>query len=352
MTRWVASAPGKVVLLGEYAVLEGAPALVQAVKRRCRVELTDCAAADCRVDAPQLGIPPVRFALGRAGRLRWQEVVPASFARTAALIDSVLEHIHQRGARIGPFRMRVDTAELFDTQGRRSVKLGLGSSAASAVAIDAILRAAFLDEPPEPDAETVARLLVPGREAQGNAGSGIDLAASLCGGLLGYAIRNEQIEIRPLVLPPEVKTGFVWAGEPAATAELLAAWRRSRDESPREHDHLLGEMQTVASVGLAAVERGDSAEILACLSDYGEIMGKMNDLVGCEVVTTEHRIASGLAELLGGVYKPCGAGGGDLGMVASLDPKFGSRMRRLCRQAGLRTLAIRPDAQGVRVTRE
>jgi phosphomevalonate kinase len=353
VTRWLATAPGKVVLLGEYAVLEGAPALVQAVDRRCRVELVECAPRDCRIEAPQLDIPPVRFTLGDSGSPSWQETVPAPFARTAALIDAVLGRISRSGGRIAPFRMSIDTAELFDAGGKRPLKLGLGSSAATAVAIDAVLHAAFLaDHPTESAVETVARLLVPGREAQGNAGSGIDLAASLCGGLLGYRIRDEQIEIRPLSMPDAVRTCFVWAGEPASTADLLAAWRRSRERAPREHGGLLGEMQSVASAGVEAVERGDADVLLACWSDYGEIMGKMNDLVGCEVVTTEHRMANGFAQLLDGVYKPCGAGGGDLGMAASLDPEFGSRMRHLCRQAGLKTLSVRPDPQGVRVIRE
>lgn len=353
MTHWVATAPGKIVLLGEYAVLEGAPALVQAVDRRCRVELVRCRDADCRIEAPQLGISPVRFRIDDRGRLEWQEAVPALFARTAALVESVLGYIGECGGRAEPFRMRVDTAELFDGNGHGSVKLGLGSSAATAVAIDAVLRAAFLNgDRRESDFETVSRLLQPARKAQDNAGSGIDLAASLCGGLLGYRIREEKIKIRPLSLPEEIERCFVWAGEPASTAKLLTAWRQSRQQNPREHGRLLGEMQTVASAGLDAVERGEAEEILACWSDYGEIMGKMNSLVGCEVVTAEHRIACGLAELVNGVYKPCGAGGGDLGMAASLDDGFRSRMRHLCRQAGLKTLPLRPSQQGVRVTTE
>lgn len=353
MTRWVATAPGKVVLLGEYAVLDGAPALVQAVNRRCRVEMVPCAKADCRIEAPQLRIPAVRFVVDDDGRILWREALPAPFVRTAALIEAVIGNIRRLGGRVTPFRMRIDTAELFDVDGSRSVKLGLGSSAATAVAIDALLHGAFVQsELHESQVETVARLLVPGREAQGNAGSGIDLAASLCGGLLGYRIRDEQIEIRQLALPCEIRSCFVWAGEPASTSDLLAAWRSSREATPREHGRLLGEMQAVARAGLEAVERDDAAEILASWSGYGEIMGKMNDLVGREVVTAEHRIAGGLAELLGGIYKPCGAGGGDLGMAASLDPDFGPRMRRLCHEAGLTTLPIRTAEHGVRVTRE
>lgn len=353
MTRWVASAPGKVVLLGEYAVLEGVPALVQAVDRRCRVTLEPCAVADCRIEAPQLDIEPVRFALDPDGRVQWPRLLPALFERTAALIDSVLDHVLSLGGRIAPFRMRVDTSELFDVDGARPVKLGLGSSAATAVAIDAALHAAFVEKnPEEAEAQTVARLLVPARRAQGDAGSGIDLAAALCGGVLAYRVCGETVEIRPASLPTGIQTCFVWAGAPASTADLLAAWRRSRENSPEAHERLLGRMRTAAESGLAAVEHGHAAEILACWSEYGRLMGKMNDLVGREIETAAHRLARDLAERLDGVYKPCGAGGGDLGLAASLDAGFGERLERSCREAGLKALPIRPDAEGVRVTRE
>ncbi|NEZ04792.1 hypothetical protein G4Y73_11570 [Wenzhouxiangella sp. XN201] len=353
MTRWVATAPGKVVLLGEYAVLDGTPALVQAVDRRCRVTLEPCSAAGACIEAPQLGIEPVQFSLEPGGQVQWPDRMPAAFQRTAALIDSVLAHVRNLGGQAQSFRMRIDTSELFDADGGRPVKLGLGSSAASAVAIDAALHAAFVGQNGrESEARTVARLLVPGRQAQGNAGSGIDLAAGLCGGLLAYRISGREIEIARLALPEAIETCFVWAGAPASTADLLAAWRRSRETSPDAHERLLGRMQAVAISGLEAVERGEAARILDCWSEYGRLMGKMNDLVGREIVTAEHRIAGSLAERLGGVYKPCGAGGGDLGLAASLDAGFCDRLQRSCREAGLKVLPIRPAAEGVCVTRE
>ena len=40
MTTIRASAPGKLFLLGEYAVLEGAPAMLTAVDRRVTVQIT------------------------------------------------------------------------------------------------------------------------------------------------------------------------------------------------------------------------------------------------------------------------------------------------------------------------
>lgn len=65
--RLTASAPGKLVLLGEYAVLDGAPALVLAVNRRARAALATTTAEDFAVDAPSLGISGARFRLTDAG---------------------------------------------------------------------------------------------------------------------------------------------------------------------------------------------------------------------------------------------------------------------------------------------
>lgn len=354
MTRWVATAPGKVVLLGEYAVLEGAPALVQAVDRRCRVVLADCDSDACRVEAPQLGMPPARFEPLADGRVRWHDAPAGAFTRTARLIESSLAQVVRLGGRVRPFSLHIDTAALFHDRGGDAVKLGLGSSAASAVAVDAVLRAAFVgSHHAESPVETVRRLLIPVREAQGGAGSGIDLAASVCGGLSAYRLCDGAVEeVRRVSLPAGLALQFVWAGEPASTADLLGAWRAARAGSAEATDKLVAAMKSAANAGMAALERGDGPALLAAWSDYGRIMGKMNRFLDREVETPEHRIAASLAELLGGAYKPCGAGGGDLGLAASADPAFGQRLRVLCRQAGLTVLPIGPDESGVSVHRE
>ena len=48
----VASAPGKIVLSGEYAVLFGAPAVCMAVTRRAVVTGADSADGECHVTTP------------------------------------------------------------------------------------------------------------------------------------------------------------------------------------------------------------------------------------------------------------------------------------------------------------
>ena len=52
MTRVTASAPGKVIVSGEYAVLDGAPAICMAVNRRARVSIVAADASRHTVSAP------------------------------------------------------------------------------------------------------------------------------------------------------------------------------------------------------------------------------------------------------------------------------------------------------------
>jgi phosphomevalonate kinase len=165
--RFSASAPGKLVVLGEYAVLDGAPALVMAVSRRCRATIAPASGSACRLRTRAAGEATLDFARGiKSG---------------SALVD-VLTSRWPTPARA--FEADLDSTE-FHAAG---VKLGLGSSAAALVAFagaySAYLRA---DGQPEPDL-TPAALIDAHRAFQGGAGSGLDVAAALTGGVIEYCL--------------------------------------------------------------------------------------------------------------------------------------------------------------------
>ncbi|MEO8908398.1 MAG: hypothetical protein ABI310_10060, partial [Microbacteriaceae bacterium] len=150
-----ASAPGKLFLLGEYAVLHGAPALLTAVDRRARVTVSGANGAGAnragsasnapgdarwRVSAPAIGIPmcvlesdgglPAGLDQSTRDRLRVFDAVRRAVARLAVSASAAPSPTG--------LTITIDT----DSFWHSGHKLGLGSSAAVAVALTTALAAA------------------------------------------------------------------------------------------------------------------------------------------------------------------------------------------------------------------
>ena len=281
------SAPGKVVLSGEYAVLAGAPALVAALDRRVR----------CRLAVRQRGGWEFRGTghdmLQRASR---DEVLASPVHTLAGIVPQVL------GASETPphIGVEIDSSQCY----LDGVKLGIGSSAA-VVASFATALAALVGR-----RCTLAELLALHARLQGD-GSGLDVAAAVTGGV----IRFTEGSAAPAELPRDLHLCFVFAGHGTATGEMLArfhAWRRGWSPAVlRKLKHAAGEVATRASAD------ADTRDFLDALALYAEALMQMDEAAGIGIFGPAHKAAAGVAEGAGVVYKPCGAGGGDVGMAAS-----------------------------------
>lgn len=349
MSRILASAPGKAVLLGEYAVLDGAPALSLAINRRARVELRPAADRYGLIEVPQLGIEPIAFTLAENGLIEWRcsSESWAKFRRTGAIIGYLVAHARHRFGSLAPFHARIDTGELFSGK----VKLGLGSSAAVAVAVDAAMTAhASGRRAQESPAAVLERLLPVYRSSQGGHGSGIDLASSLYGGLIGYRLAGERPVVERLEWPEDLSLMFLWTGTAASTPDMVAAWRRWQRAHGEQARGLLVDMRQACDDGLAAVRAGHGQELARLLGVYGHILGTMSSIAGISVVTEAHRRAMGLAERLGVSCKPCGAGGGDLGVAATTDSRSLAALAEELAGCGLDTIPLERDRNGVQLT--
>lgn len=355
MSTMIASAPGKVILLGEYAVLDGAPALSLAVDRRAVVELQSCSDDACCVEAEQLGIEPVQFRLHEGGRVEWLCAAEQwrVFRRTGILLEHLCAHAASRFGDLAPFRLEIDTGELFAATESGAVKLGLGSSAAVAVALDAVINAHAGHAQALESRESVFRRLLPVyRASQGGHGSGIDLATSLTGGLIEYRLEQADCRIVTHELPGSLHLRFIWVGEPASTADLVAAWRRAQRQEPAAAARIAERMRQSCQAGLRAVVDNQAGELANQIGVYGTILGTMNSLTGIPVVTDVHRQAMTLARQAGAAYKPCGAGGGDLGVAAAVDASALERLADSLLGTGLEPIELAQARQGVQVTRQ
>ena len=349
-----ASAPGKLVLLGEYAVLEGAPAVSMAVDRRAVARLVPRSGPQCEVSAPDVLDARVPFAMAASGLPDW--AAAGADAGKLNLVDEVLRGLADEG--LAPpagtgFRLALDTASFFDTANAERPKLGLGSSAALTVALAmAFIARAGQAGDPALHAGWLPRLLELHRKFQGGQGSGVDVATSLVGGLVAYRMNDggNGPTAQPLAWPSGLYQRFIWSGRSASTPKFLSilrAWRLDHEAEYRTRMDALGAIATAAVATLAA---GDAAGFLSGAASYANDLRALGLASGVSIYSDEHVAIAATAALHEGVvYKPCGAGGGDVGVLFATDPeRLAAAVARLAEQ-GFASVPLAVDTTGLRI---
>lgn len=317
-----ARVPGKILLTGEYAVLDGAPAIVAAVDRF----------VECRV------MPAQTFEVRGMG-LCWREggpqVVGLGFAREALAVAR--RYLLGRGIELAAHAFEL-TDDLRAPDGQ---KLGLGGSACVTVAVVEAALAIAAAEGGE--ARLTARSRARERDrifklaalaharAQGKIGSGVDVAAASFGGLI-LTRRFEQAPFHAAFdTSPELFARFVdstpahpvehlptpgdllllFSGKSASTPELVTCVRQAAGRHPEAWRAFLAASEA-ATEGLATALRArDMAATLRQLRAAWTALDAFEPLAGVEITAPNHRKLMALAEKAGCAAKPSGAGGGD-----------------------------------------
>ncbi|MGA8259851.1 MAG: hypothetical protein WB783_06515 [Arenicellales bacterium] len=342
------SAPGKVVILGEYAVLEGAPALVMAVDRRVRVTLTTHGKPYCSVAAPGWTEETARFHFEAAGQVRFE-----GDSRDFSLVEHVIgEFSRWSGVEpVASFDLVLDSGSLMESAAGGPVKLGLGSSAALTVALCSALSyyvAAHHQRTRAPDLGTLIGIHSALQERRG---SGLDVAASLHGGLIEYR-RLPAPRARTAELPAGVATCFVWTGRQAATGAFLAGVDRWRQEGERPYRRAMEALTELARAGTQAVLANESEEFLRMTDSYAEALEDLGKASGTDIVSRPHRRLREIARDHGVVYKSCGAGGGDVGVGLSCDAAALAGFQAAVAADSFKCLSLNIDRQGVETRSE
>jgi len=321
MIRIVASAPGKLVLSGEYAVLDGAPAICIAVDRRAIVTIVAHEGAHHVVTAPGFSDSCASFT-SDSGKLSWldggEDFELFGQVWSAAGISSS-----------APLATTLDTRAFRDAES--GTKIGIGSSAALTVALATALSALS-----GCDNANLARRAH--RDFQGGTGSGVDVACSLAGGVVEYRIANATIRV--VVWPADLHYAVFWSGVAADTRSKLERLRTQPGTSARRS---LGE----ASERFAtAFHDGAVSAIIEELGRYNEALHDFDIAHGLGIFDAGHAALAGAAASHGVVYKPCGAGGGDIGIALAAAANSLASFEDFATDSGFRRLRMGPDPEG------
>jgi phosphomevalonate kinase len=272
-------APGKLVLVGDYAVLDGAPAIVTAVDR----------GVECRA-------------------------IPGFGARTVEcpgdpeFVAAALAAVHAPGGHY----VFTDW-----NPASTSTKAGFGGSASATVA--AVLAGRSATGQVSSAEELFAIAAKVHRMVQGS-GSGIDVAAAAHGGTL----RFEAGTVAPIAA---VRPAVVWSGASAATHPRITAYHAWKDRAAFVHDS-------------AAIVDGFGADPIAAMNEARELLAGMADRAGIAWATPALDRIALLAELHGGAAKPSGAGGGDCAVALFPDPARESAFLAACASEGFLPIPV------------
>jgi phosphomevalonate kinase len=325
------SAPGKVIVSGEYAVLDGAPAVVMALDRRARVSVSAGSGDWHRVSAPGLFEGKIEFSFDDAGEM---SRLGAGKSRVPFIDLSLVEHVLKAvGVReAGPLELELDTRPFFDE--KTGLKLGFGSSAALAVALTSALM------PGGQSADIGRTALAAHRAWQGGGGSGVDIAAAVHGGIVACRAMSVSM-VEPLLWPDGLRFALLWSGHAAVTRNRIVAFRESERRRGGAED-----LCRAAEEALATWRQGDGTAILEGLARYVQVLLAFDVDRNLGIFDAGHRA---LTEAAGNavVYKPCGAGGGDVGIALALKEGDLDEFVEMAQSLGFERLDVLPDARGV-----
>ena len=331
MIRISASAPGKIVLCGEYAVLDGAPSMCVAVNRRASVLIQQNERGEHSVRSPGFADGSYRFSIDPGGGFNWN-------AGGEQLPDfSLLEHVWPAQARASSpsIDLVLDTGAFVEAGGGR--KLGLGASAALTVALVAAL-ARLQDKTAELDAMIEAH-----QQFQGGSGSGVDVATAFSGGVIEYR-RGETAFVKPMTWRSDLEYAVLWSGQSASTVQKLSQLAASRASTGSRED-----LGRASSEIINAWDNADAEEIISLFDRYTKVLAAFNDDHGLGIFDAGHGELVDLALTRGVVYKPCGAGGGDIGIALSVDREALDRFLADADARGFTQLELLIDDNGLNV---
>ncbi len=347
--------PGKLVLLGEYAVLEGADALVASVDRFVIADIS-IAKNNLTQISSNLTSSPLKFTIDKNGRTvpdqSQSEQLISTMDFALAIINKICKHILESGFSIQPFDLKIDTSQFYINTNKN--KLGLGSSAALTVAL--IVSVANFNGAGKKLFTNEYDLFRFARDthfsAQGNRGSGIDIAASVFGGINVYNIKSSDYEersqqISPVSVLQDLFILPVWSGVSVSTLKLLSQVEDYRSRHEEEYEETMSRLSTLSSSGCVTYAEKKRIDFLDIVQDYYEVLKNFSTKSKIPIISDIHEKIANIVYKTGGIYKPSGAGGGDIGIAFCDSIKKLKNVKKELAENKFETISLEISTEGV-----
>lgn len=316
------SAPGKLMLFGEHAVVYGYPCIVTAVDQRMRVLVEASAGEKLKIKAPGVGLSDYSLEVSKLDR---RQDLPKG---ARFVVMAVYNFFNKFNVKSG---LKIRTESEFSSE------FGFGSSSAVTVAVTKALAELFnLKVDNKQLFELSYRTVL---DVQG-VGSGFDLAAAIWGGTLWFIGGGKTIV--PLQ-KKELPIVIGYTGIKADTPTLVKQVAEKNGKYPEMIGRIFETIAYIVKEAKTALERKDWLKLgdlmnfnQGLLDTLGVNTGKLSTL------TYAAREAGALGAKLSG------AGGGDC-MLALVLEENKKRAERAIKETGGQVLRVKNSAEGVRL---
>lgn len=351
--------PGKLMVAGEYAVLEPHQQLItMAVNRYVYVTIEK---------SPTNQLHLTDFDLIN---LTWEydghhivinnEDDRTSFVKEALYIAHT--YLNEQQIQFQPTSLTIKS----DLQDDSGVKYGLGSSAAVVTAVIAAVLHMHLSEKPTKDLifklASIAHLNVQ------KSGSGADVAASTYGGMVQYSSFQANwlltayekcvtltsllekdwpyLLIKKLHWPDHFNICIGWTGTPASTTHLVDKVLNFKSTHLEQYDLFLKESEQAVQLMIKGIETSDFNQFSEGIRKNRGALTQLGKQAGVDIETERLRILSDLAESFSGTGKLSGAGGGDCGLAFFSSDRFNDALFNAWEEQGVMPLSLTIDLTG------
>lgn len=311
------SSPGKLVIAGEYAILYGASALSLAIDRRARCTLNIRDEGLWRLSSS----PPF-----------WNESVSLNELLADSrndMVGSCLSWFAQQTSLPEHATLDMDTTGFFCKQR----KLGLGSSAS--VLVNLYTSLAELTEIPT-NAEDLLKMY----RATGQNGSGVDVLTSYFGGL----IRSRRQTASNEEFPYGIYLDFYSVGFSTETRTMVDRFRKAFDDIP-----MTLQDSFITSANNVADSLTDRLSFFSALQRFVQVYRDVDIESKLAIWSEPHDTMHRLATEIGVLYKPSGAGVGDVGVAVATETENLTALRRKVTNLPVTLLDLQKDINGVRI---
>lgn len=346
------SAPGKLMLFGEHAVVYGHPCIVTAVGQRMHLTASKIAnsksqIAKLEIEAPDVQVTNYQKSLEHLG----QGDIPKGARFIEAAVRNFLAHCHAEfdsasTTDSGQARMTNQILKKFQddklgihitTRSDFASTFGFGSSSAAAVCVTKALAELFKVELTNKELFDMSYKAV--LDVQGK-GSGFDVAAAVYGGTLSFVAGGKVIESLAV---DELSLIVAYSGIKADTITYVDQVAEKMQELPDLYGGIFAQIEAITVFAKFALIEKDWETV-------GELMDINQGYLEALGVSTAKLSSMIYAARDAGAYgaKLSGAGGGDCIIAITANSKKQS-VQKAIEKAGGKVIEVSVNAEGVRV---